>query len=84
MDVFHELKEHLIAFHLADNGGDRDSHLAPGHGNFFWKEFFTELEKINFKNTLCIEAPPFAFGPDYSVSAWKKMIDDTKKLSTGG
>ncbi len=81
MDVFYALKDHLIAFHLADNGGDRDSHLAPGHGNFFWNEFFRELKKINFKNTVCIEAPPFTFGPDYSISAWRKMIDNTKKLA---
>ena len=81
MDVFHAFKDHLIALHLADNGGDRDSHLAPGHGNFFWKDFFSELGKINFQNTVCIEAPPFSFGPDYSVESWKKMINDTKKLA---
>ena len=81
MDVFHALKDNLIAFHLADNGGDRDSHIAPGCGNFFWKEFFKELKLIDFKNTICVEAPPFDFGPDYSIESWKKLIDNTKNLS---
>lgn len=81
MDVFQALKGNLITFHLNDNGGDRDSHLAPGNGNFFWKDFFTELKKINFTNTVCIEAPPFSYGPDYSVESWKKMLDVTKMLA---
>ena len=81
IDIFHGLKDHLIAFHLADNAGDRDSHLAPGCGNFFWKEFFMEIKKINFKNTLCIETPPFDFGPDYSISSWKTLLDKTRELS---
>lgn len=74
------MKEHLIAFHLADNGGDRDSHLQPGKGNYFWKEFFNELNKMDFRNNVCIEAPPFTFGPDYPIESWKKMLAEVKEL----
>ena len=81
MDVFHFMKNKLIAFHVVDNAGDRDSHLAPGHGNFFWKEFFTELEKIDFRGTMTIEAPPFSYGPNYSIEAWTKMRQELKALS---
>jgi len=81
MDVFHFMKDKLIAFHLADNAGDRDSHLAPGHGNFFWKEFFTELEKIDYHGAMCVETPPFSYGPKYSTEAWQTMRKELKQLS---
>jgi len=80
LDIFHFMKGKLIAFHLADNAGDRDSHLAPGHGIFFWTDFFRELEKIDFNNTICVEAPPFSYGPDYSVEAWKTMYNELCEL----
>ena len=81
MDVFHFMKNRLIAFHVVDNSGDRDSHLAPGHGNFFWKEFFSEMEKIDYRGTMCIEAPPFSYGPNYSIEAWQTMRKELKALS---
>ncbi len=80
MDVFHFMKDRLIAFHLADNSGDRDSHLAPGHGRFFWKEFAEEFKKINYSGFMCVETPPFSYGPDYSVEAWKKMHDEVSVI----
>lgn len=82
MEMFHFMKDRLIAFHLNDNAGDRDSHLAPGHGRFPWKDFFMELERINFKHTICVEAPPFDFGPDYSLDAWKNFHLELHELST--
>lgn len=83
MEVFHCMKDRLIAFHLDDNAGDRDSHLAPGHGRFFWRELFDELAGMTFTNTLCVEAPPFAYGPDYSVEAWKRMHEEVSALAAG-
>ncbi|MCQ2603552.1 MAG: sugar phosphate isomerase/epimerase [Spirochaetia bacterium] len=80
MSAYFAMKDHLIAFHLADNGGDRDSHLQPGKGNYFWKEFFTELNKEGFTGNVCVETPPFAFGPDYSKEAWVKMFAELNEL----
>ena len=80
MDVFHFMKERLIAFHLADNSGDRDSHLAPGHGNFFWEEFAREFKKIKYEGTMCVETPPFSYGPDYSIEAWKTMHEEVSAI----
>ena len=34
MKAYYAMEDHLIAFHLADNAGDRDSHILPGHGHF--------------------------------------------------
>ena len=45
MNVFHFMKNKLIAFNVVDNAGDRDSNLAPGHGNFYEKEFSLNLKK---------------------------------------
>ncbi len=80
MDMFHFMKDRLIAFHLDDNAGDRDSHLAPGHGRFPWRDFFIELRKIDFGYTVCVEAPPFSFGPDYSIEAWSKLHEELIEL----
>ncbi len=76
MELFRFMKDRVIAFHLDDNAGDRDSHLAPGRGRFFWKEFFGELSRMNFENTICVEAPPFDYGPDYSIEAWRSLHEE--------
>ena len=80
MSMYETLKSHLIAFHMQDNGGDKDSHLQPGKGNYFWKELFTDLNRTGFKRNVCVEAPPFTYGPDYSKDAWKKMFAELKDL----
>lgn len=74
------MKPALRAFHLVDNAGDRDSHLAPGHGLVDWAQVAALLAEIGFTGTACIEAPPFAYGPDYSVAAWAAYLRDTKQL----
>ncbi len=71
----------MVAFHLADNAGDRDSHLAPGHGRVNWRRFFRHAAHIGYSRTMCIETQPFDFGPDYTDSAWKKMVADTDALA---
>lgn len=78
---FEVMGPRMVAFHLADNAGDRDSHLAPGHGRVDWRMFFRHAAQIGYKRTMCIETPPFDFGPDYSDCAWKKMVDDTDALA---
>jgi len=71
----------LVAFHLADNAGDRDSHLAPGHGRVDWATVFQKAAEANFSGDMCIETPPFAAGPNYSFEAWKSMVDDCRRLA---
>jgi sugar phosphate isomerase/epimerase len=73
----------LLNFHLADNAGDRDSHLAPGHGNVDWRTLFRAAAEIEFAHSMCIEAAPFAYGPNLTQSAetWVKMVADTEELT---
>ena len=80
MSVYYALEEHLIAFHLADNGGDRDSHLQPGHGNFPWGDFFKALDKRGFTGNVCVETPPFDIGPAYSDESWCRMFKEMNEL----
>lgn len=81
MSVYHALEDHLIAFHLADNAGDKDSHILPGHGNFPWGDFFKALDKRGFKGNVCVETPPFDIGPDYSTESWCNMARELKELT---
>lgn len=78
---FEVMGPRIVAFHLADNAGDRDSHLAPGHGRVDWREFFRHAAHIGYERTMCIETPPFDFGPDYTDSAWAGMVNDTDALA---
>lgn len=71
----------LIAFHLVDNAGDRDSHLAPGRGNVDWDYTFRGMHRLGYTGQACIETPPFAFGPDYQPEAWKQLVSDTEALA---
>ena len=72
---------HLVAFHLADNAGDRDSHLAPGHGRVDFGPAFRLAAGKGYPFSMCIETPPFAQGPAYSLDAWKQMVEDTQALA---
>ncbi len=80
IELAETMKDHLQAFHLNDNAGDRDSHLAPGRGLVDWGSIAGLLREINFTHAACIEAPPFAYGPNYSLKAWKKLYTDTAQL----
>ncbi len=79
---FETMSQHLVAFHLQDNAGDRDSHLAPGHGLVDWNTIFRSMFKIQYAYSACIEAPPFSYGPNYthSIDSWKKLIEETDSL----
>lgn len=71
----------LAAFHLADNAGDRDSHLAPGHGRVDWREVFSKMKQTGFTGIACIETPPFDYGPDFAAEAWREMVEETARLA---
>jgi len=71
---------HLVAFHLSDTAGDRDSHLAPGRGRVDWDSVFRKAAEIEFSRPMCIETAPFAHGPPFLPDAWKEMVDDTQAL----
>lgn len=75
------MSPHLVAFHLADNAGDRDSHLAPGHGRVEFGSVFRKAAEMGYEFSMCIETPPFAQGPAYSLDAWKQMVVDTEALA---
>ena len=70
----------LKAYHLADNAGDRDSHLAPGHGRVAWETVFHLAAEHGYSGTMCIETPPWAQGPEYELGAWKALVKDTDGL----
>lgn len=75
-EFFEVMASRLAAFHLADNAGDRDSHLAPGHGLVDWIHFFRQVSRLNYRHGMCVEAPPFAPGPNYTLEAWRQMFTD--------
>lgn len=72
--------KHLIHYHLADNAGDRDSHLAPGRGRVDWPLIFGAMQELGYTGTACIETPPFDFGPDYTFEAWRRLVTETEEL----
>jgi len=76
---FEAMASHLAAFHLADNAGDRDSHLAPGHGLVDWDQFFRQVAPLDYGYGMCVEAPPFAPAP-YSLEAWERMFAELDEL----
>ena len=82
MDFFEAMGEHVAAFHIQDNPGDRDIHLPPGHGLIDWKPVFDRMASMNFADSACIETPPFAPADHYrySFNAWKKMIQESDNL----
>lgn len=80
MEMAEAMKPMLAAFHLEDNAGDRDSHLAPGRGLVDWRAVSALLRDIQFVHPACVEAPPFAHGPNYSAGAWRDLHESTASL----
>ncbi len=80
-EFFDAMGERLIAVHLADNAGDRDSHLAPGHGHVDWPRVFRGMERLGFHGHACVETPPFAPGPEYSAQAWREHLAGVRRLA---
>jgi sugar phosphate isomerase/epimerase len=80
MEFFEAMRSRLVAFHLADNAGDRDSHLAPGRGRVDWRGFFRAAAGLGFDRSMCIETPPFGPGPDYRLEDFKAMVAGTEAL----
>ncbi len=79
---FNAMESSLVAFHLQDNAGDRDSHLAPGHGTIEWRVVFGRIAKIDFRRPVCIETPPFAAGPLYTTESWMRMREQTDQIAS--
>jgi sugar phosphate isomerase/epimerase len=71
----------LAAVHLNDNDGGRDLHIAPGNGRVDFAGVFRRLTDLGFSRTLCIETAPFDDGPQYSLDAWKRMVDNVRALA---
>jgi len=80
---FDVMKKYLVAFHIQDNSGDRDLHLAPGYGLINWKSVFRRMAKVRFSHPACVETPPF--GPatyyKYSKELWKNFFKELEVLA---
>lgn len=84
-DRAHEILEAMgngvVGWHLADNPGDRDAHLAPGRGEVDWQGVFQYADRIGFSGPMTMETAPWGAGPDYSMDTWKKSIDMLNALA---
>lgn len=80
-EFFAAMGPDLVAFHLQDTPGDRDSHLAPGHGRVDWRTVFQGMSHLGYRGIACIEAFPFDFGPDFTVDAWRRTVRETHDLA---
>ena len=79
-EMFDVMAPRLVAFHLADNPGDRDIHIAPGRGNVDWRHIFRGMMDLGYTGAACIEAAPFAHGPQYTVDSWIRLAADMDEL----
>lgn len=79
--MFDAMGSRLVAFHLNDNCGDADAHMAPGRGLVDWTTVFQRAAQLGFEGTMCIEASPFAPGPAHKSDAWRRLMSDTAQLA---
>ena len=80
IELMEAMGERLRAFHLSDTPGDRDLHLAPGHGAVDFPRVFAHARSLD-PLAMCIETPPFAPGPAYGDDAWRAMVDEVRALA---
>lgn len=70
-----ELKNRIIVFHLTDNSGSADEHLALGEGNIDYIEFFELYKKNQLESRINIETYNEVIPFDKSISWIKKNTD---------
>lgn len=80
LDILAAMGGRVAAWHLADNAGDRDSHLAPGHGEVDWEGVFRFAAQIGFSEPVTLETAPWGRGPDYSIATWQTTVGELEKL----
>ena len=81
VQILEAMGERIAAWHLADNAGDRDSHLAPGHGEVDWDGVFRFAARIGFEAPMTMETPPWGPGPDYPIEAWRRSVEELDALA---
>lgn len=57
------LADQIRAFHIHDNGGEKDEHLFPGKGVIDWQGFARGLKAIHYQGVFSLETCP----PDAST-----------------
>jgi sugar phosphate isomerase/epimerase len=80
IQILEAMGDRIAAWHLADNAGDRDSHLAPGHGAVDWDAVFRHAARLKFTAPVTMETAPWGHGPDYSMEAWRKSVQTLDTL----
>ncbi len=78
--VLEAMGDRIVAWHLADNAGDRDSHLAPGHGEVDWNAVFRHMARLRFSAPVTMETAPWGFGPDYAAETWQRSVQTLDTL----
>lgn len=78
--ILEAMGDRVVAWHLADNAGDRDSHLAPGHGEVAWNDVFRYAARMRFTAPITVETAPWGSGPNYSIATWQKTIETLDAL----
>ena len=80
LTILEAMGERVAAWHLADNAGDRDSHLAPGHGFVNWSGVFQIAADLKFTHPIVMETAPWGAGPDYAIEAWQNSVRELDAL----
>lgn len=80
IEILEAMGQRVAAWHLADNAGDRDSHLAPGRGEVDWDGVFRFAARIGFSHPITMETAPWGPGPDYSLESWKNSVLELEAL----
>ena len=81
LDILEAMGQRVAAWHLADNAGDRDAHLAPGHGEVDWDGVFRFAARIGFSEPITMETAPWGRGPDYAVETWQNSVRELDELA---
>ena len=80
LEIMEAMRGKLFAFHLQDNPGDRDLHIAPGRGNVDFAGIVARIRADSIDEVMCIETAPFDGVRPYTPSAWRGLVDDTATL----
>ena len=83
LEMADAMRGRLVALHLQDTPGDRDIHIAPGHGRVDFRGLAAMLRSDGVDVVMCIETPPFTPERPHDLESWRMLVAETRALLEG-
>ena len=77
-DYIYTLKDYLVHTHISDNDGSCDQHKPIGYGNIDYKEVYSLMNEVNYKELYCLE---IIYHTSEDLKEYQKKLLESLKIN---